>query len=353
MRLLTLTLPLFIFSVVSACVGPIAEINSPCWANTCCQTDSVCSGGVCTSTACRIENARCDAAFFCCSEFTCSRGVCTRGSLRTTTTPAPTTSSDTTPTNTLTTSSQPNTLTTTSAPIPSGQIRGYYSWSWTDVNNPPRPRGPANANMGVAFSGWNSAERALGDYDPKKYRCCPPLPANKWVSIGGGNANGHFTVPVLEKLITPESMNIIKNSDYVGVMLDVEELVGPASSLIPLFKKFFELLKQEGKLIGVTTSHTGPYIADTPKDAFEVIRFCTTYKDMYILSPQLYSYSGDSVVQLEETYFCKAAGCVWGLFANTTAKVVPSVIDESHYTASLNFFSLKGIKIEGFIQWTQ
>lgn len=40
--------------------------------------------------------------------------------------------------------------------------------------------------------------------------CCPPLKGTTWISIGGGNAAGEFTLAALTAISSPSNISAIK-----------------------------------------------------------------------------------------------------------------------------------------------
>ena len=58
-----------------------------------------------------------------------------------------------------------------------------------------------------------------------------------WLSLGGGNANGIFTSSVLSSIIS--DMSQVKTAGYSGIVIDAEHIVGPSSTMIPLFANVF------------------------------------------------------------------------------------------------------------------
>ena len=66
-------------------------------------------------------------------------------------------------------------------------IKGYYSWSWQGGSF-----GQSDANIGISFSGYADVSTAISQYlEPKLIAPDRPGP---WITIGGGNDAGKFTV---------------------------------------------------------------------------------------------------------------------------------------------------------------
>ena len=96
-----------------------------------------------------------------------------------------------------------------------------------------------------------------------------------------------FTKTSLQGVI--DDVAKINASAYDGVMFDVEEVVGPASTMVPLFGEAFAAIKKRGLLVGVTTSHSAPYQTDEPADAVAFVKAWVADPRIDVLSPQLYS----------------------------------------------------------------
>ena len=59
-------------------------------------------------------------------------------------------------------------------------------------------------------------------------------------------------------------MHLIKAASYDAVVFDIEKVVGPSSTMIPLFTQAFAKAKEVGLKTVLTTSHSAPYNTDTP-----------------------------------------------------------------------------------------
>ena len=141
---------------------------------------------------------------------------------------------------------------------------------------------------------------------------------------------------------------------YSGVVFDVEIVQGSSAETIPLFAKAFEVCKGLGLTVVVTTSHSAPYMTDTPQDAVEIVKAWAADDNVDMLSPQLYSSGMEGSPEFAESNNCKEAGCTWELYQNSKAKFVPSIVTYSHYPAVQEYFSSKyNITNHGFIQWAQ
>ena len=109
---------------------------------------------------------------------------------------------------------------------------GYYSWNWGSGS-----AGPTDATVGVAFTGLVNVTQAVDQYTPGAAWCCPKLigPEGKgFISIGGGNAAGGFSVETLAG-ITKDMDYIVQSGQYSGIVFDVEICSGPSAGIIKGF----------------------------------------------------------------------------------------------------------------------
>jgi len=226
-------------------------------------------------------------------------------------------------------------------------IIGYYSWNWGAGSF-----GPPGANAGAAFTGLTNVQQAIAGYTEGAAWCCPTLAGEKWLTLGGGNAAGSFNVDSLNSIAT--SAETIKSSStgYAGVLFDVEIVYG-SSSVVGAFAAAFKGLKEGGLKVGVTTSHSAPYMTDTPEVAVDLVKSWVKDSNIDFLSPQLYSSGMEGAPDFAETNNCKAAGCTWDLYIGMTPEMVPSLVEESHYKHTESFFANLGIQTTGFFQWKQ
>jgi len=228
------------------------------------------------------------------------------------------------------------------------EIIGYYSWNWGAGSF-----GPAGANNGAAFTGYTDVQQAIAYYTEGAAWCCPTLVGEKWLTLGGGNSAGTFNVDSLNSIAT--SAETIKSSStgYDGVLFDVEIVYGSSSAVVPAFAAAFKGLKEGGLKVGVTTSHSAPYMTDTPQVAVDLVKSWVKDSNIDFLSPQLYSSGNEGAPDFAETNNCKAAGCTWDLYIGMIPEMVPSLVEESHYNHTESFFSNLGIQTKGFFQWKQ
>lgn len=223
---------------------------------------------------------------------------------------------------------------------------GYYSWNWGGGST-----GPADANAGAAFTGYTDVATAVDYYPEGAAWCCPALKGETWLTLGGGNSAGAFNAAALSSIGI--AVDYIKNTTYSGVLFDVEIVTGTSSIMVQAFATAFQSLKEGGLKVGVTTSHSAPYQTDTPQVAVDLIKSWVKDVNIDFLSPQLYSNGNEGSPDFAETNNCKDAGCTWDLYVGMIPKMVPSLVEESHYKATQTFFADMGITTEGFFQWRQ
>ena len=228
-------------------------------------------------------------------------------------------------------------------------VNGYYSWNWGKGSS------PKGANNGVAFTGLINVRRAIAGYPRTGAHswCCPELEGTAWISLGGGNAAGEFTAQSLVAIASKSNTSAIVAANYSGVMFDVEEVVGPAATMVPLFAEAFAACKAAGLAVGVTTSHSAPYQTDSPADAVALVKAWAADASIDILSPQLYSSGSEAAPEFDETASCKDAGCTWELYVGAKAAFAPSIVEPSQLDAVTAYFTAKKIRTVGFFEWKQ
>merc|ERR1711939_144458 len=238
--------------------------------------------------------------------------------------------------------------------ISDGEIIGFYSWSW----EPSTSQGPAGANNPVAFIGHASIDASLNawanDNGIGGHTFTQQNGVNgvtTWLSVGGGTDPGRLNAEVLKEI--GDQCAKVKDNGFGGIMFDVEKVSGSADTLIPLFDEAFSKCKQVGLQVGLTTSHSAPYEADSPSDAKRLVEsWCANGGDLDLISPQLYTTGYETAPDFAVTSSCASVGCGWELYHNCNPKFVPSIVEDSHYTAVQAWASgTAGVQAEGFFQW--
>jgi len=226
----------------------------------------------------------------------------------------------------------------TKAPIVGLNHIGIYDWTWDGATATP----PTNANLGVAFSGWANIDNAL--YESSLIESS--LTGDKYLSIGGGNANGHLNANRLEDLNTAIIQGRLE--DYQGVCYDVE--VGD-SDMASAFAASFVVAKANNLKVLVTISHSAPY--GFP-DKIALMDHFFTDENIDIISPQMYTTGNEASNDFVWD------GVPWSSYANSKAEIVPSIVRASYYEDLVDFFdksarsgASESIAVTGFIQWKQ
>lgn len=207
---------------------------------------------------------------------------------------------------------------------------GYYAWTWQSTP------GLSDATMSVAFSGWTDVQNALSDsgnvYDSLK--------GTKYISFGGGNANGRFSLAGIAGIDAAISGGLL--SGYSGIVYDVEE---GDSGLAAAFANSFSLAKSFGFSVVVTVSHSAPYgIAD----AHTLMGTFLSSPNIDYISPQLYT----SGTEASNDYDI-SSGYGWDNYRNSNPAVVVSIVRASYYDDAVGYFNNIGVPLSGYIQWEQ
>jgi len=207
------------------------------------------------------------------------------------------------------------------------QIQGLWKWTWSGNFD------AGNTNLAIAFSGWTDPATALGSSNIN-------VPGEKYLSLGGGNGNGHWTAGALNSLVS--YCNGRQLSGYSGVAFDIEEGDGGLGSA---FIDAFSACKNNGYKVLVTVSHSTPY--GIPDGAALMNTFFSNAGLIDYMSPQLYT-SG-----AEGSNDFTVNGVSWESYAPFSGKLIPSIVSEGLYNDAANYFQGKGINVIGFVQWAQ
>lgn len=207
---------------------------------------------------------------------------------------------------------------------------GIWWWTWTASSVTGLD---SRTNLGIAFSGWTDISKAIAESNTKRAE----LPGMKFISLGGGNGNGHWSSEAINRAKTA-----CMNQQFIGfdgVAFDIEE-GDPGLD----FKECFSTCKAKGYKVLVTVSHSAPYgVADAARLMDELFRD----QNIDILSPQLYT-SG----QETENDFATTAGIEWPRYAQSSAAIVPSIVAGNMYPQAQSQFRSFGVKTQGWIQWS-
>jgi hypothetical protein len=208
---------------------------------------------------------------------------------------------------------------------------GLWWWTWSS-----NTQVPGGTNCGVAFSGWTDPYKALQDSAAIKSR----LPGNKYISLGGGNANGRFSYNDLTNIKNAIYSDAF--SGYHGIVFDIEE---GDSGLSDAFRSCFSAARSKGFSVLVTVSHSAPY--GIP-DAANLMRSFFSNSDINYLSPQLYSSGTENYNQYDTV-----AGVQWYEYASAKATIIPSIVSGYLYNDAVSYFRSQGVTLEGYVQWAQ
>eukprot|EP00746_Dinoflagellata_sp_MGD_P070390 gnl/MRDRNA2_/MRDRNA2_28830_c0_seq1.p1 gnl/MRDRNA2_/MRDRNA2_28830_c0~~gnl/MRDRNA2_/MRDRNA2_28830_c0_seq1.p1 ORF type:complete len:313 (+),score=45.81 gnl/MRDRNA2_/MRDRNA2_28830_c0_seq1:110-1048(+) len=215
--------------------------------------------------------------------------------------------------------------------IAHAQVVGYYERTWAP--SAPLP----GASVAMAFSGWANCSLALRDSS----KILIDLVGDKYITLGGGNKNGRFSVEILTDLTS-----LIKQgnfSEYVGIVFDVEECatVGLASA----FDSAFTAAKAQNLKVVVTVSNAAPYGC---ADAQVLMRSFITSSNVDILSPQLYSAGNET----QPNFADGGKGIAWVDYLHATGKFVPSIVSSDQYATVQGYFQdTFHIVTSGYFQW--
>lgn len=219
-------------------------------------------------------------------------------------------------------------------------IVGYYAPTWGMASV-----GQGNANVGVAFSGWNDITTALSESDGLE------LKGSQYLSLGGSSEQGMFTPDTVKQM--GEECADIKDAGYEGVCFDVEVTRG-GQKLLDELETAYSKCKEAGLVVMVTTSHTAPTGVTLGKMRQELIKHWVKSKNIDIISPQLYTWGGEEKPEYDQTWPCADQGfnCTWEAYKGSNAKFMPSLVEfEGHFGKVRNFFKEIGLPVTGYFQW--
>merc|ERR1719240_1288140 len=234
-----------------------------------------------------------------------------------------------------------------------GRYAGYYGkgeWASTHC-----PTGPANATINVEFGAKLNVKDSIANYPNSKWNpeCKAADGVAQWFTIGG--EAGGLTVAVIEavgkdaaKINKQEGYKSLSGGVYTGVMFDIEGTSGATDALIAAFKGTFKAMKDAGLEVGITTSHSIPYI-DSVADGVALMQAFAQDENVSIISPQLYT----SGVETEPEFIVKA-GAEWEtVYGNMHSGIqfVPSIVKSNQYDAVKKYFDNIKIPCQGYFQW--
>jgi len=219
-------------------------------------------------------------------------------------------------------------------------VVGYYAPTWGMASV-----GQDDANVGVAFSGWNDITTALSESQGLE------LKGTQYLSLGGSSEQGTFTPETVRQM--GEECADVKDAGYEGVCFDVEVTRG-GKALLDELETAYEKCKAAGLIVMVTTSHTAPTGVSLGKMREKLIEHWVKSKNIDIISPQLYTWGGEEEPEYDQTWPCADQGfnCTWDAYRGSYAKFMPSLVEyDGHYSKVEKFFKKVNIKVDGYFQW--
>jgi len=211
-------------------------------------------------------------------------------------------------------------------------VRGIWYLTWSGSVN------VGDSNLGVAFSGWVDPDSAISS----SQSVVSKLKGSKFLAMGGGNGNGHWTSAILQKISSYCANG--KFAGYNGIAFDIEE--GDAG-LASAFANAFSSCKSHGFKVLVTVSHAAPY--GIP-DAKSLMLSLISNGNVDYHSPQLYTSGTESANDFSVD---STIGVTWNNYKPTSGKLIPAIVASTYYSSAKNYFANLGITTVGFVQWSQ
>lgn len=212
---------------------------------------------------------------------------------------------------------------------PTNEVVGYWHWTYADSTAPP------GTTLSLAFFGSVNTETAL----KQSLKVKDKLKGNKFLCLGGGNDSGKFTEEAIEKIIS--AIQAGDFDGYQGLAFDVE--LG-ASHLEKEFEELFAATQAQNMKVLVTVSHSDPFGVG---DKSTLMKSFFASDNIDYLSPQLYTSGKETANDYD------AVGIQFSDYANSNAKVVPSIVRAEHYEDAVAYFNEQGVNLAGYIQWHQ
>lgn len=205
---------------------------------------------------------------------------------------------------------------------------GFYLWTWN-----PAP-GFSSATLSVAFSGWMNVDNALAE----SANVFNTLVGEKYISFGGGNANGRWSASRIGALNNAISANRL--SGYNGICYDIEE---GDQNLGPALENSFAVAKAKRLKVLVTVSHSSPY--GFP-DANHVMDTIISSTNVDFLSPQLYTTGMET-----SNDYTISNNYGWDNYRRSSAKILLSIPRANMFSDGQQFFASQKVDAVGYIQW--
>jgi hypothetical protein len=212
---------------------------------------------------------------------------------------------------------------------------GYYAPTWGMASV-----GQDDANVGVAFSGWNVVETALQESSAIE------LKGSHYLSLGGSSEQGMFNPDTVAKM--GEDCPMIKEAGYEGVVFDVEVTRG-GMLLVDNLEEAFKKCKAADLVVMATTSHTAPTGVSLGDIRLKLIESWVKSDNLDIISPQLYTWGGEEEPEFDSTWPCD--NCTFNKYKGSKAQFMPSVVNGDHMKAVKKYFDKLKIPVSGYFQW--
>jgi len=210
---------------------------------------------------------------------------------------------------------------------------GYWAATWEETAT------PSNANLGIAFSGWNDPVKAQSESEPLHDK----LVGQKWIDAGGGNAHGCWGADWLAQW--EAAIKGGELSKWDGIVFDIEEC--SAAGLADNFASAFRTAKEAGLSILVTVSHSAPYGCDDPD---VLMKAFFGNDDIDYLSPQLYTNGNEPSPMFDAGNQVK-----WEDWTGSKARFVPSLgclaVKNGGYDKTKEFFATYSLTPTGYLVW--
>ena len=223
----------------------------------------------------------------------------------------------------------------TEKPVAKFATMGYYAPTWGMASV-----GQEDANVGVAFSGWNVVETALQESSAVQ------LQGTHYLSLGGSSEQGMFDPDTVAKM--GEDCPMIKEAGYEGVVFDVEVTRG-GMLLVDSLEEAFKKCKAADLVVMVTTSHTAPTGVSLGDIRLKLIESWVKSDNLDIISPQLYTWGGEEEPEFDSTWPCD--NCTFTKYKGSKAQFMPSVVNGEHMKAVKKYFDKLKIPVSGYFQW--
>jgi LysM repeat protein len=220
----------------------------------------------------------------------------------------------------------------------SGGLIGWFNQPYVGV---PWPfPGTPNANFAAVFYGYNDLYRNIRDAPKIDSR----FTGTRYITIGGGNYNGKWSVDVINNLISDINQKKVP-AEYRGIGFDIE--VGD-SGLSSSFSSLFRTAKANGLKVFVTVSGNAPFDIPFP-DKCDLMKnaIFPDSSNIDFIVPQLYS-------SKENPFDGGANECGWPMWKATKIPIVPAIWQKKYKDDPMyldNWAKNNGLSLSGYMVW--